>query len=327
VARHLGTDHTELTLSAADALAIIPQLPAIYDEPFADSSQLPSFLVSRLARSQVTVALSGDGGDEVFGGYVRHLAVERLAGVARRVPATVRRFAARSIELLSADAWDTVARALPRSLKPAHAGDKIRKGAALLVAADPLAMYGRVISQTPQPTRFLPGVTEPAQVVGRLGEETRGLDIPAKLRLLDMLTYLPDDILTKVDRASMAVSLEARVPLLDHRVVEFAWRIPSTTLMANRRGKRPLRAVLARYVPNSLIERPKMGFSIPVGDWIRGPLRPWAEDLLSSGALADGLFDGGAVRRCFAEFLAGRRDMQHGLWALLQFQAWRRAYA
>ncbi|HUI94957.1 MAG TPA: asparagine synthase (glutamine-hydrolyzing) [Xanthobacteraceae bacterium] len=327
VARHLGTDHTEVTLSAADALAIIPRLPEIYDEPFADSSQLPTFLVSRLARSQVTVALSGDGGDEVFGGYVRYLAVARIAGVARRLPAAVRRLAASAIELVSADAWDTLMRALPSSRVPAHAGDKIRKGAALLVAAEPLAMYGRVISYTPQPARFLPGVTELAEVTGRLGGETRGLDVTAQLRLLDMLTYLPDDILTKVDRASMAVSLEARVPLLDHRVVEFAWRMPAAALIAHGTGKRPLRAVLARYVPSALVDRPKMGFSIPVGDWMRGPLRPWAEDLLSPGALADGLFDAGAVRRCFAEFLAGRRDMQHGLWALLQFQAWRRAYA
>jgi asparagine synthase (glutamine-hydrolysing) len=327
VARHLGTDHTELVLSATDAQAVIPQLPEIYDEPFADSSQLPTFLVSRLARSAVTVALSGDGGDEVFGGYVRYQGIARLAGAARRFPAPIRRFAARSIELLSADAWDVLARPLPRSLKPAHAGDKIRKGAALLSASDPLDMYRRLVSYTPQPGRFLPNVAEPADVVERLGGETHGLDTVAQLRLLDTLTYLPDDILTKVDRASMAVGLEARVPLLDHRVVEFAWRIPSAQLIAGGEGKRPLRAVLARYVPRALVDRPKMGFGIPVGEWIRGPLRPWAEDMLSPGALADGLFDGAAVRRWFAEFLAGRRDAQHGLWALLQFQAWRRAYA
>ncbi len=327
VARHLGTEHTELTLSAPDALAIIPKLPAIYDEPFADSSQLPTYLVSRLARSQVTVALSGDGGDEVFGGYVRYQAIERLAGLARRVPASVRLLAARSIELLSADVWAVLARGLPRSFKPAHAGDKIRKGAALLAAADPLAMYARAVSHTSEPAQFLPKVTEPADVIDRFGGETRGLDTAAKLRLLDMLTYLPDDILTKVDRASMAVSLEARVPLLDHRVVEFAWRIPSGILIGEGQGKRPLRAVLARYVPESLVDRPKMGFGIPIAEWIRGPLRPWAEDLLSPGALGDGLFDGAAVRRCLSEFLSGRRELQHGVWALLQFQAWRRAYA
>jgi len=327
VAQHLGTDHTELVLSATDAQAIIPQLPAIYDEPFADSSQLPTYLVSRLARGHVTVALSGDGGDEAFGGYVRYQGIARLAGAARRLPAALRRVAAHAIELISADAWDTLTAPLPRRLKPSHAGDKIRKGAALLGDDDPLDMYRRVVSYTPDPARFLSGVREPADVIARLGRETRGLDTVSQLRLLDMLTYLPDDILTKVDRASMAVSLEARVPLLDHRVVEFAWRLPSALLIANREGKRPLRAILAQYVPKALTDRPKMGFSIPVGEWIKGPLRPWAEDLLSAGALSDGLFDRAAVRRWFDEFLAGRRDAQHGLWAVLQFQAWRRAYA
>jgi asparagine synthase (glutamine-hydrolysing) len=327
VAHHLGTDHTELVLSAADAQAIIPQLPTIYDEPFADSSQLPTFLVSRLARGQVTVALSGDGGDEVFGGYVRYQGIARLAGVARRLPGPLRRLAANAIELLSADAWDMLARALPSRLRPSHPGDKIRKGASILGKDDPLEMYRRVVSYTPEPERFLPGVTEPADVIERLGAETRGLDTVAKLRLLDTMTYLPDDILTKVDRASMAVSLEARVPLLDHRVVELAWRLPSDRLIANGEGKRPLRAVLARYVPNALVDRPKTGFGIPVGEWLKGPLRPWAEDLLSPAALADGLLDQVAVRRWFDEFLSGRRNSQHGLWAILQFQAWRRAYA
>jgi asparagine synthase (glutamine-hydrolysing) len=326
VAHHLGTDHTELMLSAADAQAIIPQLPSIYDEPFADSSQLPTFLVSRLAGAQVTVALSGDGGDEVFGGYVRYQGIARIAAVARRLPGPLRRGAARAIELVSADAWDMLARGLPRRLTPSHPGDKIRKGAAVFGESDPLDMYRRVVSLTPEPVRLLPGVAEPADVVARLGAETRGLDTVGKLRLLDMLTYLPDDILTKVDRASMAVSLEARVPLLDHRVVEFAWRLPTDRLIAAGEGKRPLRAVLARYVPKALVDRPKTGFGIPVGEWLKGPLRPWAEDLLSPGALSDGLFDRAAVRRWFDEFLAGRRDAQHGLWALLQFQAWRRAY-
>ena len=327
VARHLGTDHTELVLSAAEAQAIIPQLPAIYDEPFADSSQLPTFLVSRLARSQVTVALSGDGGDETFGGYVRYQGIARLAGVARRLPGPLRRAAARAIALVSADAWDTLARALPHRLAPRHPGDKIHKGAAILGEDDPLDMYRRAVSYTPEPGRLLPGVAEPPDVIARLGAETRGLDTVARLRLLDMMTYLPDDILTKVDRASMAVSLEARVPLLDHRVVEFAWRLPSDRLIAGGEGKRPLRAVLARHVPNAMVNRPKTGFGIPVGEWLRGPLRPWAEDLLSPGALSDGLFDRAAVRRWFDEFLSGQRDAQHGLWALLQFQAWRRAYA
>jgi asparagine synthase (glutamine-hydrolysing) len=327
VARHLGTDHTELMLSAADAQAIIPQLPMIYDEPFADSSQLPTFLVSRLARSQVTVALSGDGGDEVFGGYVRYQGIARLAGATRYLPRVLRRLAARSLALLSADAWNALAAPLPRALRPAHLGDKVIKAAGLLDDDDPLDMYRRVVSWTSDPAGVLRGVAEPADVVDRLGGETRGLDTVSKLRLLDLLSYLPDDILTKVDRASMAVSLEARVPLLDHRVVEFAWRLPSERLIAHGQGKRPLRAVLARYVPDALVNRPKMGFSIPVGEWLRGPLRPWAEDLLSPRALADGVFDPVAVRRWFDQLLSGRQESQHSLWAVLQFQAWRRVYA
>src|SRR5262249_41268000 len=222
VARHLGTDHTELVLSAADAQAVIPKIPTIYDEPFADSSQLPTFLVSRLARGQVTVALSGDGGDEVFAGYLRYQGIARLAGATRYLPRGLRQLAARSVALLSADAWNTIAAPLPRSLRPAHAGDKLIKTAALLADNDPLDMYRRVTSWTAAPAGLMPGVDEPADVVDRLGAETRGLDTVSKLRLLDLLSYLPDDILTKVDRASMAVSLEARVPLLDHRVVEFA---------------------------------------------------------------------------------------------------------
>ncbi len=326
VARHLGTDHTELVLSAADAQAVIPQLPHMYDEPFADSSQLPTFLVSQLARRHVTVALSGDGGDEVFGGYLRYQGIARLAEAASYLPHFLRRAASRSLALLSADAWNVLAAPLPRALRPAHAGDKMIKTAALLGDDDPLDMYRRVVSWTPQPTGFMRGVAEPADVVDRLGAETRGLDTVSKLRLLDLMSYLPDDILTKVDRASMAVSLETRVPLLDHRVVEFAWRLPSKRLIAGRQGKRPLRAVLARYVPDALVRRPKMGFSIPVGEWLRGPLRPWAEDLLSPAALADGLLDAAAVRGWFDAFLAGRGDAQHGLWAVLQFQAWRRVY-
>ncbi len=326
VAEHLGTDHTELILTAADALVLIPKLPAIYDEPFADSSQLPTYLVSTLARQHVTVALSGDGGDETFGGYVRYQGVDQLWRAARHVPGPLRRAAADAIALLSADAWDQIAKPLPRRFKPTHLGDKILKGAAALAQDGPLGMYRRLTSLTPQPEQFLIAAREAPDAVARLGDQTAGLDTVSQLRLLDMLTYLPDDILTKVDRASMAVGLEVRVPLIDHRVVEFAWRLSPERLIANGKGKRPLRAVLERYVPRALVERPKMGFGIPLGNWLRGPLRPWAEDLLSASALSHGLLDPVRVRRCFDTCMSGQGREISALWAVLQFQAWQQAY-
>ena len=323
VARHLGTDHTELTLSAAEAQQIIPSLPQIYDEPFADSSQIPTYLVSRLARQQVTVALSGDGGDENFGGYVRYQGIDRLWSVLRRVPLGARRVAASAIGLPSADTWDAIMRPLPRRLKPRHFGDKIIKGSRLFEETGPIQMYQRLIAQWPDADCLLPHLRTD-RIQAALPAE---LDTVCSLRLLDTQGYLPDDILTKVDRASMAVSLEVRVPLLDHRVVEFAWRLPSTRLISNGVGKRPLRDVLYRYVPKELIERPKMGFGIPVGQWISGPLRDWTQEMLSKEALKNtGLFDVEAVRRRLNEHLSGSRNWQYALWAILQFQAWHRAH-
>jgi asparagine synthase (glutamine-hydrolysing) len=325
VASHLGTDHTEHKLSVADAQAIIPQLPHIYDEPFADSSQIPTFLVSRLARQHVTVALSGDGGDENFAGYVRHLEVGRIWQSLRHVPRGLRASAGSALQSLSPAVWDALGALLPSRLRPAHFGDKVYKGAGLLATDGPLAMYRELVSQWPDPSRVL-NAEEPASWGDASGPGS-GLDTVSQLRLIDLLNYLPDDILTKVDRASMAVNLEVRVPLLDHRVVEFTWRLPSRLLARNGRGKRLLRAVLARYVPPALTERPKMGFSVPIADWLRGPLRPWAEELLAPESLAvDGLFAPALVRARFAEHLSGRRNWHHALWPVLQFQAWRRIY-
>jgi asparagine synthase (glutamine-hydrolysing) len=327
VADHLGTDHTELILPVSDARAIIPRLPAMYDEPFADSSQLPTFLVSQLARQHVAVALSGDGGDEVFGGYVRYQGISRLWNALGAMPRVGRRMAAGGARLLSPEAWDVLAALVPRKLKPAHFGDKIVKGAGLLDADSPVQMYRRLISQWPDPEQLVAGTKEPAGWSDRI-RGFEALDTVSQLRLLDMMTYLVDDILTKVDRASMAVSLEVRVPLLDHRVVEFGWRLPTSQLIGKGKGKLPLRSVLYRYVPQQLVERPKMGFGVPIGEWLRGPLRGWAEELLSPDRLArDGLFDPSLARQRWAEHLSGRRNWQYALWTLLQFQAWREANA
>ena len=323
VAKHLKTEHTDFIFSPAEAQAIIPQLPSIYDEPFADSSQLPTYLVSRLARSQVTVALSGDGGDEGFGGYVRHQGISRLWNAMGFVPQGVRGAAADAIELLSPAAWDAVFAIAPRRIKPSHFGDKIIKGAGLLRSAGPLDMYRRLISQWSDPAQLLAGTEEPAGWADLFSGQVSEFDTLSQLRLLDMMSYLPDDILTKVDRASMAVSLEVRVPLLDHRIVEFAWGLPSEQLVRNGKGKWPLRQVLGRYVPDKLVDRPKTGFGIPVGDWMRGPLRGWVEDMLSPGMLARvGLFNNKLVRDRLDEHFSGRRNWQYALWTLLQFQSW-----
>jgi asparagine synthase (glutamine-hydrolysing) len=328
VAQHFATDHTDLVLSAADALALVPQLPTMYDEPFADSSQLPTYLVSRLARQHVTVALSGDGGDEAFGGYVRYQAIDRLWRAIRHLPNCGRQFGARAIGFLGPAVWDSFAATLPHRLHLTHFGDKMLKGAALLTADTPLEMYCRLISQWPNPNEILQSGREGAGWIERFAGAGTELDIPSSLRLIDMMTYLPDDVLTKVDRASMAVSLEVRVPLLDHRVVELAWRQPTQRLISGGKGKRPLRAVLNRYLPHELVDRPKMGFGVPIGEWLRGPLREWAKDLLSPQALAaDGLLNPLPIIKRFDEHLSGKRNWQHSLWTMLQLQAWRREQA
>jgi asparagine synthase (glutamine-hydrolysing) len=326
VARHLGTDHTEMTVTHSDALAIIPDIPRIYDEPFADSSQIPTYLLSKLTREHVTVSLSGDGGDEVFGGYNRYLWGSHLARLITHSPLSLRQFGCGVLRAVPIAAWDvlatTFAPLLPDRLKVAQPGDKLHKLAGVAGAADARTAYLGLTSLWDDPSS-LTGHPEPASTVLAAFDALPGAGILSGMMVADAVTYLPDDILVKVDRASMAVSLESRIPLLDHRVYEFAWRLPVHMKLRNGRGKHLLRQVLYRHVPQALIERPKMGFGVPIGDWLRGPLREWAENLLEEDRLRrQGLVDPVSIRRRWSEHLGGQRNWQHQLWAVLMLHAW-----
>ncbi len=326
VARHLGTEHTELIVEPRHALETIPKIADWYDEPFADSSQIPTFLVSELARRHVTVALSGDGGDELFAGYNRYFWGTRLWGGARAFPHAFRKAAASAMQAIPAEAWEIAAAALPRHRRPPQFADKVRKTAALFAAAGPDAIYRSLVSQWDDPQQIVSAGDEPSTP---LWDSTLAHSVPGfmeRMQLLDFMTYLPDDILTKVDRATMAVSLEGRVPLLDHRVVEFAWTLPRA-LKVRGGGKWLLKRVLARYVPARLTERPKMGFGVPIDAWLRGPLRDWAESLLSPEALAAGdMFRPEPIRDLWKAHLTGSAG-QYRLWPVLMFQSWRQRWA
>jgi asparagine synthase (glutamine-hydrolysing) len=325
VARHLGTDHTELYVSPRDALDVIPNLAAIYDEPFADPSQIPTFLVSEMTRRYVTVALSGDGGDELFGGYTRYLHGRRLWRLLKGLPQPGRNLAAVGIHAVSPSAWNTLGAVIPEAMRPAQFGAKMHKLASVLAGPrEPGTIYRQMVTQWADPENIVISGNEPD---GPLDDRCVNKLVPdfiERMQYLDTVTYLPDDILTKVDRASMAVSLEARVPLLDHRVVAFSWMLPSAMKAADGVGKRMLRRVLDRYVPRDLIERPKMGFAVPIKDWLRGPLRPWAEALLDKRRLADdGIFHPEPILQRWHAHLSGSHDWHDALWVVLMFQAWK----
>ena len=327
VARHLNTHHTPFTVTARDALDVIPSLPGMFDEPFSDSSQIPTYLVSKLARRDVTVALSGDGGDELFGGYTRHLYAPRLGAASRYLPAPLRHRLAAAITSLSPDAWDTFFQYGKPLLPPMRiAGIRMHKLAAALDAERPDAIYEVLASHWTKADRVLPcddaAWPEPPPRTFT-GDSTD--DLAHEMMLRDLTGYLPDDVLTKVDRASMAVSLEAREPLLDHRLVEFAWTLPLSLRVRGTTGKWILREVLARYVPRDVISGPKMGFGIPLGDWLRGPLRDWAESLLRPASLAEVGLDPSVIDARWSEHLKGQRPWEHHLWDVLMLQAWRAA--
>jgi len=325
VAQHLRTSHTQLIVTDRDALDVVPRLPTMFDEPFADSSQIPTFLVCQLARRSVTVALSGDGGDELFGGYHRYVRGQRLVGLVGRTPSPARRLLAGAVRSLPPSALDSIASGvatmLPPRLRVRRPGDKVDSLGALLDATDATARYRSMVSAWQRPESVAGGQPEPS---GRF-EQLLGADLGTlieRMMLADQAVYLPDDLLAKTDRASMAVSLEVRVPLLDHRLVEFSWRLPVTMKIRDGRGKWILRQVLNRYVPASLVDRPKMGFEVPIAAWLRGSLRDWGEQLVSESRLRDSGFDPAPVRRAWDDLHRGRGGMAHGLWGVLMYQAW-----
>ena len=310
IAQHLGSEHTDLCLSPRDALDIIPLLPSIYDEPFADPSQIPTFLVSQLARQTVTVSLSGDGGDELFGGYNEYLVGTQRWRLLRSLSPVLRfliREGVKGINVL--------------------ANGRFRKLEQLLKVTTPEALHHHHVSQWMWPADLVPEASEHLTAFTDPGLYADGLNATERMMYMDLVTYLPEDILTKLDRASMAVSLEARVPFLDYRLVEFIWRLPLDFKIHRGQAKRILRSILTRYVPPRLFERPKMGFDLPLGQWLRGPLRPWVEDLLDATKLRhQGVFNPLPIRQAWMQHLHGRQNRAKELWGILMFQAWQQKW-
>jgi len=328
VARHLGTEHTTFVVSGAEALDVVPKLAEMYDEPFADSSQVPTHIVSALTRKRVTVALSGDGGDELFSGYNRYQWTESVWRPSAKMPLALRRLASSSIRVVPPSAFDRIARYVPFFRRVPQVGQKAHRLAQILSVSSIDSVYYQVVSAHQNPDNLVKGSQEVRTACWGQNLKVLLPDPVDRMRYLDMCTYLPDDILTKVDRASMAVALEVRVPFLDHRLVEWIWKLPSSQNARALRPKHLLRRVLARYVPDRLVERPKMGFAVPLADWLRGPLRNWAEDLMNEAGLSAGdIFDVEAIRSLWAEFLSGDNGRYFFIWNILMFQAWHRRWS
>jgi asparagine synthase (glutamine-hydrolysing) len=323
VAMHLGTDHTELYVSSAEAMEVIPLLGKMYDEPFADSSQIPTYLVSKMAKQHVKVSLSGDAGDELFCGYNRYALGDNWSAI-KNTPSQFRKIASKAINSIEPKTWDGIFRKISRIKRtPENMGDKIEKLVKVMSAETIQEAYQRLVSATDRPEHIVLGATEPESWLTKIGMKLPFYDKKQHMMYMDTMTYLPDDILVKVDRAAMANSLEPRVPFLDHRLIEFAWRLPMNMKMRNGKTKWILRQVLYKYVPKGLVDRPKAGFSIPLADWLCGPLRSWVEILLDEKRLKEeGYFNVCYVRNLWAAQLSGKRNNQALLWNILMFQAW-----
>jgi len=320
VAKHLNTSHTEMYLSPRDAYELIPSLSTIYDEPLGDSSQIPTVLISKLTRKHVTVALSGDGGDELFAGYPRYQFGPSLWRKISPTPKLLRHAFSAGLRFVAPNQWDHFLNLLPEKIRPGITGHRLHRLAQLLSSSDFDKFYASLVAQWQEPNRLVLGGTS-CSPLPQLNDPV----LVNKMRAFDIKRYLPDDILAKVDRASMSASLETRAPLLHHDVVEFAWALPQRALFRGGDGKWILRKVLERYVPKSLFERPKSGFSIPLAAWLRHELRDWAEDLLDERALREqGFLDPQPVRQLWTEHLSGKFDRQAYLWNVLVFQGWLR---
>lgn len=325
VAKHLGTEHHELYLKPQDIFEIVPEIPSWFDEPFADVSQIPTYLVSKMAREHVTVALSGDGGDELFAGYTRYIQGQRAWSIVDKMPDWLKSMSRSGIRSLKPNTWDILSKMIPARYRPPCLAEKLYKLSDVLAIKQPVDFYKRLVSQWQQPECLVLQGKESLLFPWKDLATDRFDNIAEYMQAMDTLSYLPDDILTKVDRASMAVGLEARVPLLDHRVVQFAWSLPFNKKIRNNQGKWLLRQVLHQYVPKALFERPKMGFGVPIDNWLRTELRPWAEDILFDNKVkADGLLDTQLIYQKWSEHLSGKRNWQYPLWGVLMFLAWKK---